>query len=98
MLLMPLLLQWGCHVCYGKQHSGCNAYLFQDKGYISKQQLMSRAGWSDHRVEGCLTSLLKDGLAMIDDGAADGVRLFWFPALSSSSSSSSQAATAMAVG
>lgn len=26
----------------------------------------------------------KDGLAMVDDGAPDGVRRFWFPALAAS--------------
>jgi hypothetical protein len=30
-----------------------------------------------------LAEMLREGLAMIDDGAPDGVRLYWFPALSS---------------
>jgi hypothetical protein len=30
-----------------------------------------------------LTEVLREGLAMIDDGAPDKVRLYWFPALSS---------------
>jgi ESCRT-II complex subunit VPS22 len=33
-----------------------------------------------------LEALLKEGLAMVDDGAPGGERLYWFPALSGGSS------------
>ena len=49
---------------------------------MSKAELLSRAGWTDMRAEGALSSLLGEGLALVDDGAADGQRLFWFPCLS----------------
>lgn len=44
-------------------------------------ELASRAGWASQRCERVLAELLKEGLAMIDDGAPDKVRLYWFPAL-----------------
>jgi ESCRT-II complex subunit VPS22 len=44
-------------------------------------ELSSRVGWSSQRCERVLAELLKEGLAMIDDGAPDKVRLYWFPAL-----------------
>jgi hypothetical protein len=44
-------------------------------------QLASRAGWSSQRCERVLAELLKEGMTMIDDGAPDKVRLYWFPAL-----------------
>lgn len=58
--------------------------LAQDKGYVSKQDVMSRAGWTATRAEDVLQAMLKEGLAMVDDGAPDRVRLFWFPAVASS--------------
>lgn len=53
----------------------------QDKGSLSLPELCSKAGWNQTRAQDCLDGLLKEGLAMIDDGAPDGVRLFWFPAV-----------------
>lgn len=53
--------------------------LAQDRGYLSKQELMERANWSITRAEETLEELLKEGFALIDDGAPDGIRLFWFP-------------------
>lgn len=65
----------------------------QSTGYVSKPFLIN-SGWTEHRINNTLEvhfsacimrqqrsaqDLLKDGLAMIDDGAPDGVRLYWFP-------------------
>ncbi|WIA20184.1 hypothetical protein OEZ85_006032 [Tetradesmus obliquus] len=55
--------------------------LAQAAGYISAGQLASTAGWSSQRCERVLAELLKEGMAMIDDGAPDKIRLYWFPAL-----------------
>eukprot|EP00879_Flechtneria_rotunda_P020502 GHRR01021571.1.p1 GENE.GHRR01021571.1~~GHRR01021571.1.p1 ORF type:complete len:247 (+),score=73.94 GHRR01021571.1:298-1038(+) len=55
--------------------------LAQAKGYISAGELAARAGWSHQRCNQVLEELLKEGLAMVDDGAPDGVRLYWFLAL-----------------
>eukprot|EP00803_Ostreobium_quekettii_P010824 evm.model.scf_1067.3 EVM.evm.TU.scf_1067.3 scf_1067:30815-34712(-) len=53
--------------------------LAQDTGYLSKRELMEMAKWSDTRAEESLQGLLREGFAMIDDGAPSGVRLYWFP-------------------
>jgi ESCRT-II complex subunit VPS22 len=58
---------------------------FQEKGFISEQELQQKAGWAHDRARECLGVLLKEGMTMIDDGAPDGVRLFWFPAVSAGS-------------
>ncbi|KAF6261148.1 subunit of ESCRT-II complex [Scenedesmus sp. NREL 46B-D3] len=55
--------------------------LAQAAGYISAAELASRVGWSSQRSERVLAELLKEGMAMVDDGAPDKVRLYWFPAL-----------------
>jgi len=65
--------------------------LAQDKGWLSQPELCSRAGWSAQRAGGCLEELLKEGLAMIDDGGAEG-RLWWFPACSAQAGAAAAAA------
>ena len=50
--------------------------------YIIAQVTRQRAGWTERRFEENIQALLKEGLAMVDDSPA-GVRLFWFPCLSS---------------
>ncbi|GBF94666.1 hypothetical protein Rsub_07402 [Raphidocelis subcapitata] len=55
--------------------------LAQDKGCVSAAELCSKSGWTAGRAEDCLEGLLREGLALVDDGAPDGVRLWWFPAL-----------------
>ena len=56
----------------------------QGKGWLSEAELSASAGWDARRSGECLEGLLKEGLAMVDDGAPDGVRLWWFPALQAS--------------
>jgi len=63
--------------------------LAEVKGFISEAELMQKAGWTHDRARECLSVLLKEGMAMIDDGAADGVRLFWFPAVNASAGGTS---------
>ena len=67
----------------------------QKTGYVSKPLLIQEARWTEHRIDHTLQvslallsitlnalqgqELLKDGLAMVDDGGSDGIRLYWFP-------------------
>jgi hypothetical protein len=57
--------------------------LAQDRGagYITREEVVSRAGWTVPRADAALAGLLRDGLAMLDDGARDGLRRYWFPCL-----------------
>ncbi|MEW5316935.1 MAG: hypothetical protein WDW38_008274 [Sanguina aurantia] len=52
-------------------------------GFVSCQSLQSKASWTATRATDVLQALLTEGLAMVDDGAPDGVRLYWFPCLNS---------------
>jgi ESCRT-II complex subunit VPS22 len=61
--------------------------LAQGKGYVSKQGVIETTGWREQRVDDLLTSLLKEGLAMVDEGAPDGVVLYWFPCCSTGAAS-----------
>lgn len=45
-------------------------------------ELATKASWPRERCDKVLAEMLREGLAMIDDGAPGGVRLYWFPALS----------------
>lgn len=56
--------------------------LAQGRGCLSVSDLVRTAGWTQLRAEDALAALLKQELAMIDDGAPDGVRLYWFPCIS----------------
>ncbi len=55
--------------------------LAQSKGYTSQEELMHSLRWSETRASETLLALLKEGLAMLDNGAADGKPLTWFPCL-----------------
>ena len=55
--------------------------LAQIKGYTSQEELMQSLRWSETRASETLLALLKEGLAMLDNGAADGKPLTWFPCL-----------------
>lgn len=55
--------------------------LAQSKGYTSQEELMQSLRWSETRASETLLALLKEGLAMSDNGAADGKPLTWFPCL-----------------
>lgn len=55
--------------------------LAQSRGYTSHEELMHSLRWSDTRASETLSALLKEGLAMVDNGAPDGKPLMWFPCL-----------------
>jgi ESCRT-II complex subunit VPS22 len=53
--------------------------LARETGCITLEQLASTPTWTRRRAELALESMIKDGTCLIDNGAPDGVRLFWFP-------------------
>eukprot|EP01026_Neomeris_dumetosa_P036706 TRINITY_DN29660_c0_g1_i2.p1 TRINITY_DN29660_c0_g1~~TRINITY_DN29660_c0_g1_i2.p1 ORF type:complete len:283 (-),score=27.57 TRINITY_DN29660_c0_g1_i2:239-970(-) len=57
--------------------------LAQEKGFVSVQMVQTQVGWDVTRITDTLLDLLKEGLAMVDDGAEDGIRLYWFPCMTS---------------
>uniref|UniRef100_A0A0D6R6V0 Vacuolar protein sorting-associated protein n=1 Tax=Araucaria cunninghamii TaxID=56994 RepID=A0A0D6R6V0_ARACU len=63
----------------------------QGRGYVMAEEVERRLCWSSGRVNDALATLLKEGLAMIDDGHPDGKRRFWFPCIGSSLSGAADA-------
>ncbi|XP_010268374.1 PREDICTED: vacuolar protein sorting-associated protein 22 homolog 1 isoform X2 [Nelumbo nucifera] len=57
--------------------------LAQAQGYVTVEEVERQLSWSSGRVTDCLETLLKEGLAMIDDGHKDRKRRYWFPCVSS---------------
>lgn len=55
----------------------------QDRGFVSAEEIENRYGWTKGRVMDALNTLLKEGLAMIDDGHSNGKRHYWFPCVGS---------------
>ena len=53
--------------------------LLQLRGFVTVAEVTERKAWVAGRATDALDALLKEGLAMIDDGDADGVRRYWFP-------------------
>ena len=53
--------------------------LAKDSGYVTLEQLAAKPSWTHRRAELVLEAMIKDGTCLIDDGASDGIRLFWFP-------------------
>ncbi|XP_073011547.1 vacuolar protein sorting-associated protein 22 homolog 1 [Typha latifolia] len=51
----------------------------QGQGYATVEQVEKTLSWSSGRAADALETLLKEGLAMIDDGHRDGKRRYWFP-------------------
>ncbi|OAY68050.1 vacuolar protein sorting-associated protein 22 homolog 1 [Ananas comosus] len=51
----------------------------QVQGYVTVEQVQKALSWSSGRATDALETLLKEGLAMIDDGHRDGKRRYWFP-------------------
>ncbi|KAJ6792955.1 vacuolar protein sorting-associated protein 22-like protein 1 [Iris pallida] len=60
--------------------------LAQARGYVMVEEVEKRLSWSSGRAIDALDTLLKEGLAMIDDGHKDGNRRYWFPCVASISS------------
>ncbi|XP_066385477.1 vacuolar protein sorting-associated protein 22 homolog 1-like [Miscanthus floridulus] len=67
-----------------KDHSGILG-LAQAEGYVTVEQVEREFSWSTGRAIDALETLLKEGLAMIDDGHRDGKRRYWFPCVTVSS-------------
>ncbi|GIL76429.1 hypothetical protein Vretifemale_6023 [Volvox reticuliferus] len=53
----------------------------QGRGYTSVAEMCTAAGWPKSRAEDVLQALTREGIAWVDDGAPDGLRLYWFPCL-----------------
>ncbi|VAI20120.1 unnamed protein product [Triticum turgidum subsp. durum] len=70
-----------------KDHNGI-LELAQAKGYVTVEQIEKDFSWSTGRAIDALETLLKEGLAMIDDGHRDGKRRYWFPCVTLSSDAS----------
>uniref|UniRef100_A0A7S3QMV5 Vacuolar protein sorting-associated protein n=2 Tax=Dunaliella tertiolecta TaxID=3047 RepID=A0A7S3QMV5_DUNTE len=52
-------------------------------GFVAASELERNLKWTPVRVQEVLQGLLAEGLAMVDDLAPEGERLYWFPCLSS---------------
>lgn len=63
----------------------------QSAGYTSEEELMQKLRWNQTRASETLSNLLKEGLAMLDEGAPDGKPLFWFPCLQNSGQAATSA-------
>lgn len=57
--------------------------LAQGQGYVMVEEVEKKLSWSSGRAMDALETLLKEGLAMIDDGDKDGKRRYWFPCVAS---------------
>uniref|UniRef100_A0A0E0QU66 Uncharacterized protein n=1 Tax=Oryza rufipogon TaxID=4529 RepID=A0A0E0QU66_ORYRU len=57
------------------------------EGFVTVEQVERKFSWSTGRAIDVLETLLKEGLAMIDDGHRDGKRRYWFPCVTLSSDS-----------
>uniref|UniRef100_A0A0E0IMQ2 KIB1-4 beta-propeller domain-containing protein n=1 Tax=Oryza nivara TaxID=4536 RepID=A0A0E0IMQ2_ORYNI len=69
-----------------KDHNGI-LELAQAEGFVTVEQVERKFSWSTGRAIDVLETLLKEGLAMIDDGHRDGKRRYWFPCVTLSSDS-----------
>ncbi|XP_078173155.1 EAP30/Vps36 family protein [Carex rostrata] len=62
--------------------------LAQAQGYVTVDQLEQTLSWTSGRATDALQALLKEGLAMIDDGHRDRRLRYWFPCVASISTTS----------
>ncbi|CAI5494315.1 unnamed protein product [Closterium sp. Naga37s-1] len=53
--------------------------LAQARGCVSIADILSATAWQHGRINDALDALLKEGIAMVDDGDPDGQRRYWFP-------------------
>ncbi|KAH7291528.1 hypothetical protein KP509_29G020500 [Ceratopteris richardii] len=58
----------------------------QARGYVTIEDVENELNWPSGRAVDSLELLLKEGLAMVDDGHSDGKRRYWFPCIGSMSS------------
>ena len=60
-------------------------------GTVAKLWLpVQECKWQEARVVETLWSLLKEGIAMVDDQGPGGQRLYWFPCLETSGAAQSE--------
>ncbi|CAI5995718.1 unnamed protein product [Closterium sp. NIES-64] len=53
--------------------------LAQACGCVTIADILSATSWQHGRINDALDALLKEGIAMVDDGDPDGQRRYWFP-------------------
>ncbi|CAI5473958.1 unnamed protein product, partial [Closterium sp. Yama58-4] len=53
--------------------------LAQARGCVTVADILSATAWQHGRINDALDALLKEGIAMVDDGSPDGQRRYWFP-------------------
>lgn len=63
----------------------------QPRGYVTVEEVERELSWRSGRAIDALENLLKEGLAMVDDGAPDGKRHYWFPCVGPSAPVESEA-------
>ena len=51
------------------------------KAYVARDELAGLPMWNVERARLTLASMVQQGVCMIDEGAPDGLTLFWFPVL-----------------
>ncbi|KAK4278454.1 hypothetical protein QN277_016297 [Acacia crassicarpa] len=89
-------LQELCHLLRQRRRSDRGAVSEDDclraisklkaQGFVTVEEVERRLSWTPGRTIDALETLLKEGLAMIDDGHRDGKRRYWFPCVSPISS------------
>ncbi|CAI5948046.1 unnamed protein product [Closterium sp. NIES-65] len=52
---------------------------WQACGCVTIADILSATSWQHGRINDALDALLKEGIAMVDDGDPDGQRRYWFP-------------------
>jgi ESCRT-II complex subunit VPS22 len=52
-------------------------------GYVTVQEVENELTWKAGRALDALENLMREGLAMVDDGHPDGKRRYWFPCVGS---------------
>jgi len=57
--------------------------LAQVHGYVTVQEVENELTWKAGRALDALENLMREGLAMVDDGHPDGKRRYWFPCVGS---------------
>mmetsp|Transcript_30598 Transcript_30598/g.58962 ORF Transcript_30598/g.58962 Transcript_30598/m.58962 type:complete len:244 (+) Transcript_30598:174-905(+) len=57
----------------------------QSTGYVTLPGVKTGLGWNEVRINHIIDSLMREQMAMIDDGAADGIPRYYFPCISHTS-------------
>jgi len=62
------------------------------EGWVTAKGAADEAGWEEGRAQDACEALLREGIALVDDGAPDGVRRFYFTCLQPAATAASTAA------